>query len=210
MSEVDDQIAARAPRWRGSPAIRATARAGRARAARAAQAIGRKRLTRIAVADAAILVAAVVVGLDRAARHVRRAGGDALLVAATLGDRAGARGRRPPPERSCARSTSRRCPRRPSAGWRRSAPPCPRPRARWSTGSACGWRRCRRSSPRSTTSTEPRSEVRRLVGEQLPAFVNDYAARARRRCAAPPRNGRTPDARAGRRAEADRAARSAR
>jgi hypothetical protein len=41
--------------------------------------------------------------------------------------------------------------------------------------------------------SEPAFEVRRLIGEQLPAFVNDYA-RVPPTLRTTPRNGRTPDA----------------
>lgn len=191
MSDVDDAIAAARSSWsriadtRGDPVETRERR-------KTTQAIG-KRLTRIAVADAAILVGAIVFALVVSPLGIM---GSllvmALLVAATLlfavwpGE-----GRPPAPEKlrtvdikALPAQTER------WLGAQRPALPAP---AR-SVIDQIGLRLDTLSPQlgRLDDGTEDAHEVRRLIGEQLPAFVNDYA-RVPEPLRRVERNGKTPD-----------------
>ncbi|GAA3251760.1 hypothetical protein GCM10020258_07880 [Sphingomonas yabuuchiae] len=152
-----------------------------------------QRLILIAIANAVILIAAMVTGLilPGGIGIFGALAAMMLMLAATLAIAlAPARARRRPP--SWRRSISRRCPPRPNAGWRRSARCCPRPPCSWSTGSGGGSIR----SPQLAgvdNETPEAMEVRRLIGEQLPAFLRDYE-RVPEPLRRVERNGRTPDA----------------
>ena len=114
-----------------------------------------------------------------------------LMLAATL-----AIALAPPPARrarpSWRRSISRRCPPRPNAGWRRSGLlPAPAVQLVDRIG-----RRLDTLSPQLAAvdnDTAEAMEVRRLIGEQLPAFLRDYE-RVPEPLRRVERNGRTPDA----------------
>ena len=189
MSEVDDQIArstammARiAEGYRDAPTRRRTV-----------EAVG-KRLTRIAVADVAILVAAILFGAIVAPIGIMGAmlvmG---LLVAATLFFAlAPAERPAPPPEKlrgldlkTLPAQTER------WLGAQRPLLPAPARTLIDQIGA-----RLETLSPqlgRIDGDAEAGLEVRRLVGEQLPAFVADYN-RVPATLRQTPRNGRTPDA----------------
>jgi hypothetical protein len=191
MSDVDDAIAAARSSWsriadtRGEPVDTRQRR-------KTTQAIG-KRLTRIAVADAAILIGAVIVGMIAPLGIMGALLVMALLVAATIlfavwpGE-----GRPPAPEKlktvdikALPAQTER------WLGAQRPALPAP---AR-SVIDQIGLRLDTLSPQlgRLDDGTEDAHEVRRLIGEQLPAFVNDYA-RVPEPLRRVERNGKTPDA----------------
>lgn len=188
-SEVDDQIAR-------STAMMARIADGYRDAptrARATQAIGR-RLTRIAIADVAILVAAVLfgsivmpIGIMGALLVM------ALLVAATLVLALAPSGRRAPPPEKLRTLDLKTLPAQTERwlGTQRAALPPPARTLVDQIGA-----RLDTLSPqlgKLDGETEAGLEVRRLVGEQLPAFVADYS-RVPQALRQTPRNGRTPDA----------------
>lgn len=158
---------------------------------RATQAIG-KRLTRIAVADAAILIAAFVIGLVMPLGILGALAVMALLLAATILFAVWpAESRAPPPEtlrtvdlKALPAQTER------WLGAQRPALPAPARTLVDQIGM-----RLETLSPqlgRVAADDEAAHEVRRLIGEQLPAFVGDYAkVPASLRTVA--RNGKTPD-----------------
>lgn len=191
MSDVDDAIAAARSSWSRIADTRDDPVDTRARR-RTTQAIG-KRLTRIAVADATILVAAVIVGMVLPLGIMGALLVMALLVAATLLFAIWpAEGRAPPPEKlrtvdikALPAQTER------WLGAQRPALPAP---AR-SVIDQIGLRLDTLSPQlgRLDDGTEDAHEVRRLIGEQLPAFVNDYT-RVPEPLRRVERNGKTPDA----------------
>lgn len=189
MSDVDDQIErARAAMARISEGYHdAPARA------RATAEIG-QRLTRIAVADVAILVAAILFGsLVMPLGIMGALLVMALLVAATLMLALAPSERRAPPPDRLRRADLKVLPAQ-TGRWlqsQRASLPAPartvadRIRTRLDAlspqlGSIDG-------------DSAPALEIRRLVGEQLPAFVGDYT-RVPDALRQTPRNGRTPDA----------------
>ena len=188
MSDVDAQIErARAVMeriaegYRDAPARR-----------RAAQSIG-KRLTRIAIADAAILLIAFVIGLVMPLGIMGALLVMMMLVAATVtlavwpGE-----GRAPPPEKL--RTVDLKALPAQTERWlgaQRPALPAPARTLVDRIG-----QRLDVLSPqlgRVDGETETGLELRRLIGEQLPAFVNDYQ-RVPTTLRGVERNGRTPDA----------------
>ena len=188
MSDVDAQIErARAVMeriaegYRDAPARR-----------RAAQYIG-KRLTRIAIADAAILLIAFVIGLVMPLGIMGALLVMMMLVAATVtlavwpGE-----GRAPPPEKL--RTVDLKALPAQTERWlgaQRPALPAPARTLVDRIG-----QRLDVLSPqlgRVDGETETGLELRRLIGEQLPAFVNDYQ-RVPTTLRGVERNGRTPDA----------------
>lgn len=188
MSEVDDQIArstammARiADGYRDAPTRR-----------RATQAIGR-RLTRIAVADAAILIAAILFGAIVAPLGIMGAllvmG---LLIAATLFFALAPTERPAPPAEKLRGLDLKALPAQTERWLSAQRPALPAP-ARTLVDQIGA--RLETLSPqlgRIDGETEAGLEVRRLVGEQLPAFVADYN-RVPPTLRQTPRNGRTPD-----------------
>lgn len=140
----------------------------------AAQAIGR-RLTRIAIADALILVAAFLVGLVMPLGILGATAVMALLIVATLVLALWpAEGRAPPPEKL--RTVELKALPAQTGRWlaaQQAALPAP---AR--TIATRIQQRLDALAPQLATldqGDEAGFEVRRLIGEQLPAFVNDYA-----------------------------------
>jgi hypothetical protein len=159
---------------------------------RAAQSIG-KRLTRIAVADAAILLAAFVIGLVMPLGIMGALLVMMLLVAATVTLAIWpAEGRAPPPEKL--RTVDLKALPAQTERWlgaQRPALPAPARTLVDRIG-----QRLDVLSPqlgRVDGETETGLELRRLIGEQLPAFVNDYQ-RVPTTLRGVERNGRTPDA----------------
>lgn len=187
MTEVDDQI----ERARAMMARISDGYADAPQRRRATQAIA-QRLTRIAIADAAILIGAFILGLVIPLGILGALAVMALLVAATvLFAIWPAEGRAPPPEKlrtvdlkALPAQTER------WLGTQRPALPAPARTLVDQIGV-----RLETLSPqlgRIEGNDETAHEVRRLIGEQLPAFVGDYAR-------VPPslrtveRNGKTPD-----------------
>lgn len=189
MSQVDEQIErARATMARISDGYRdAPARR------RTTQAIGR-RLTRIAMADAAILIAAVLFGSIVAPLGIMGAVlVMALLVAATLlFALVPAEGRAPPPEKL--RTVDLKALPAQTERWLGAQRPMLPAPARTLVDQIGA--RLDTLSPqlgRLDAETEAGLEVRRLIGEQLPAFVADYN-RVPGALRQTPHNGKTPDA----------------
>ena len=193
MSEVDDAIASARASWsritdgHGTPAMPSP----RARRNRGAQAIGR-RLTRIAAADAVILVAAFAIGLVMPIGIMGAVLVMALLLATTLLLAVWPQDRAPPPERL--RTVDIRALPAQTERWldaQRGALPAPARAMVDRIGT-----RLDALSPqlaRVDGDTEDALELRRLIGEQLPAFVADYA-RVPATLRQVERNGRTPTA----------------
>lgn len=191
MSDVDDTIASARASWsrisegQHAPAIPAPrARRG------GAQAIGR-RLTRIAVADTAILVVAFVVGLVMPIGIMGAVLVMALLLSATLLLAVWPQDRAPPPEKL--RTVDLRALPAQTERWLDSQRPALPPPAR-AMVDRIGTRLDALSPQlaRVDGDTEDALELRRLIGEQLPAFVADYA-RVPATLRQVERNGRTPD-----------------
>ena len=189
MSDVDDAIASARASWlriSEGPAMPALPRARRSQG----RAIGR-RLTRIAVADAAILIAAFVVGLILPLGIMGATLVMALLLATTLLLAVWPQDRSPAPEKL--RTVDIRALPAQTERWldaQRGALPAPARTLVDRIGT-----RLDALSPqlaRVDGDTEDALELRRLIGEQLPAFVADYA-RVPATLRQVERNGRTPD-----------------
>jgi hypothetical protein len=187
-SDVDAQIErARAAMERISSDYRGHSK----RLRRTADTIGKK-LTRIAIADAVILFAAVIVGLFIPLGIFGALAVMMLMVAATLMI-AMAPVHRAPTEEKLARVDIRALPGQ-TERWleaRRAALPAPARTLVDQIGV-----RLDALSPQLGAlddGHEAAYEVRRLIGEQLPAFVKDYE-RVPQPLRAQPRNGKTPDA----------------
>lgn len=194
MSEVDDAIASARASWSrisddrtGAVIPRVPSRAR----ARQTQAIG-KRLTRIAVADVSILIAAMVIGWI-----VPLGIGGAmlvmtLLVAATVLFAVWPAERAPTPER-LASVDIRALPAQTERWLEAQRPALPAPAM--TLVDKIGLR-LETLTPQLATldaNTPEAFEVRKLVGEQLPAFVKDYE-KVPPSLRTTPRNGQTPDA----------------
>ncbi|WP_174286921.1 hypothetical protein [Sphingomonas bacterium] len=189
MSDVDDAIAKARASWsrisegHDGPAV-PRPRRGQGRAIE-------RRLTRIAAADAAILIAAFVVGLVMPIGIMGAVLVMAALLAATLLLAVWPQGRAPPPERL--RTVDIRALPAQTERWldaQRPALPAPARTLVDRIGT-----RLDALSPqlaRVDGDTEDALELRRLIGEQLPAFVADYA-RVPATLRQVERNGRTPD-----------------
>lgn len=186
-SEVDAQIErARAAMERISADYRSDTPARR----RATRAIG-QRLTRIAIADAAILVAAIAIGFVVPLGMFGGLFVMLLLIAATILFAVWPTDRAPPPEK-LRRVDIKALPAQ-TERWldgQRKALPAPAVSLVDQIGA-----RLDTLSPqlaRIDEASEEAYEIRRLIGEQLPAFVNDYA-RVPESLRRTERNGRTPD-----------------
>ncbi len=194
MSEVDDAIASARASWSrisddrtGAVIARAPSR-GRARQT---QAIG-KRLTRIAIADVAILIAAMVIGWIVPLGIGGAMLVMALLVAATVLFAVWPAERAPTPER-LASVDIRALPAQTERWLEAQRPALPAPAM--TLVDKIGLR-LETLTPQLTTldaNTPEAFEVRKLVGEQLPAFVKDYE-KVPPSLRTTPRNGQTPDA----------------
>ena len=194
MSEVDDAIASARASWsrisddRG--AVGAARMPTRARA-RNTQAIG-KRLTRIAVADVAILIAAMVIGWIVPLGIGGAMLVMALLVAATVLFAVWPAERAPTPERLAAVDI-RALPAQTERWLEAQRPALPAPAM--TLVDRIGLR-LETLTPQLATldaNTQEAVDVRKLIGEQLPAFVKDYE-KVPASLRTTPRNGRSPDA----------------
>ncbi|MDQ2893370.1 MAG: hypothetical protein M3R64_09840 [Pseudomonadota bacterium] len=193
MSEVDDAIAAARSSWARISSADDGLFAPTERRATATHAIG-QRMTRIAIADGAILVAAVVIGMFLPLGIMGALLFMALLVAATVTLAVWpAENRAPPPPEKLRTVDIKILPaqtQRWLAAQRQTLPAAARGVAEKIAA------RLAILSPqlgKIDPDTEAAFELRRLIGEQLPAFVNDYAqVPATLRTTA--RNGKTPDA----------------
>ncbi|HXH14866.1 MAG TPA: hypothetical protein VNJ10_01910 [Sphingomonas sp.] len=194
MSEVDDAIASARASWsrisddRTGTAIARVPSRGRARQT---QAIG-KRLTRIAVAVVAILIAAMVIGWIVPLGIGGAMLVMALLVAATVLFAVWPAERAPTPER-LASVDIRALPAQTERWLEAQRPALPAPAM--TLVDRIGLR-LETLTPQLATldaNTPEAFEVRKLVGEQLPAFVKDYE-KVPPSLRTTPRNGQTPDA----------------
>ncbi|MES3095546.1 hypothetical protein [Sphingomonas aerolata] len=194
MSEVDDAIASARASWsrisddRG--AVGAARLPTRARA-RNTQAIG-KRLTRIVVADAVILIAAMVIGWVVPLGIGGAMLVMALLVAATLLFAVWPAERAPTPER-LASVDIKALPRQTERWLEAQRPALPAPAVTLVDRISLRLETLAPQLARFADDAPEAIEVRKLVGEQLPAFVKDYE-RVPQALRTTPRNGRTPDA----------------
>lgn len=194
MSEVDDAIASARASWsrisddRGAvDAVRLPTRAR----ARNTQAIG-KRLTRIVVADAVILIAAMVIGWVVPLGIGGAMLVMALLVAATLLFAVWPAERAPTPER-LASVDIKALPRQTERWLEAQRPALPAPAVTLVDRIGLRLETLAPQLARFADDAPEAIEVRKLVGEQLPAFVKDYE-RVPQALRTTPRNGRTPDA----------------
>ncbi len=192
MSEVDDAISSARASWaritddRTGPSYRPARSQTRAR-----QALG-KRLTRIAVADIAILVAAMVLGWIVPLGIGGAMLVMALLVAATIFFAIWPTEAAPTSER-LAQVDIRALPAQTERWLDAQRPALPAPAM--SLVDRIGIR-LETLSPQLATvgaDTPEAQDVRKLIGEQLPAFVKDYA-KVPPTLRTTPRNGKTPDA----------------
>ena len=194
MSEVDDAIASARASWsritddRG--AVGAARLPTRARV-RNTQAIG-KRLTRIVVADAVILIAAMVIGWVVPLGIGGAMLVMALLVAATLLFAVWPAERAPTPER-LASVDIKALPRQTERWLEAQRPALPAPAVTLVDRIGLRLETLAPQLARFADDAPEAIEVRKLVGEQLPAFVKDYE-RVPQALRTTPRNGRTPDA----------------
>ena len=194
MSEVDDAIASARASWSRISDDRTGTVIGRAPPrgrARQTQAIG-KRLTRIAVADVAILIAAMVLGWIVPLGIGGAMLVMALLVAATVLFAVWPAERAPTPER-LASVDIRALPAQTERWLEAQRPALPAPAM--TLVDRIGLR-LETLTPQLATldaNTPEAFEVRKLVGEQLPAFVKDYE-KVPPSLRTTPRNGQTPDA----------------
>ncbi|MEG8025699.1 hypothetical protein QP162_17310 [Sphingomonas aurantiaca] len=194
MSEVDDAIASARASWSrisddrtGAVIPRTPSRAR----SRQTQAIG-KRLTRIAVADVAILIAAMVIGWIVPLGIGGAMLVMALLVAATVLFAVWPAERAPTPERLAAVDI-RALPAQTERWLEAQRPALPAPAM--TLVDRIGLR-LETLTPQLATldaNTQEAVDVRKLIGEQLPAFVKDYE-KVPASLRTTPRNGRTPDA----------------
>ena len=192
MSEVDEAIAAARASWARISSSDDGPFVPTERRAAARQAIG-KRLTRIAVADAAILVAAFVIGLIVPLGIIGAFLVMMLLIAATVTLAVWPAAEAAPPVPEKLRTIDIKALPAQTERWmaaQRGLLPAPARAVAERIGT-----RLAVLSPqlgKVEPGTETADEIRRLVGEQLPAFVNDYA-QVPPTLRATPRNGTTPD-----------------
>ena len=194
MSEVDDAIASARASWSRISDDRTGTVIGRAPSrgrARQTQAIG-KRLTRIAVADVSILIAAMVIGWIVPLGIGGAMLVMALLVAATVLFAVWPAERAPTPERLAAVDI-RALPAQTERWLEAQRPALPAPAM--TLVDRIGLR-LETLTPQLATldaNTQEAVDVRKLIGEQLPAFVKDYE-KVPASLRTTPRNGRSPDA----------------
>ena len=191
MSEVDDAIASARSSWARISEDRSVPRADSRARRRTTQAIG-KRLTRIAVADGAILVAALVIGMITPLGIMGALLAMMLLVAATVFFAIWPTETAPTPERLAAVDI-KALPAQTERWLDAQRPALPAPAV--TLVDRIGLRLETLSPQLAAVDNdgEAAQEVRKLIGEQLPAFVKDYerVPPSLRKTA---RNGRSPDA----------------
>lgn len=191
MSEVDDQITrAVAVMQRISEEYRGHKDRTRRRAAKRARSIG-QRLAFIAAADAAILLAAAVIGLFFPLGILGAFAVLLLMVAVTLMI-ALAPAPAPPTERKLREVDLRALPAQTERWLEAQRPALPAPARKLVDRIGTRLEQLSPQLGQVEGQTETAYEIRRLVGEQLPAFVNDYS-RVPPSLRATPRNGKTPD-----------------
>ncbi len=193
MSEVDDAIASARASWSrisddrtGAVVPRVPSR-GRARQT---QAIG-KRLTRIAAANVSILIAAMAIGWFNPLGIFGMLLAIALMVAATVLFAVWPAERAPTPERLAAVDI-RALPAQTERWLEAQRPALPAPAMNLVDRIGL---RLEMLTPQLATldaNTQEAVDVRKLIGEQLPAFVKDYE-KVPASLRTTPRNGRTPD-----------------
>ncbi|WP_380785435.1 hypothetical protein [Sphingomonas sp. R86521] len=191
MSEVDDAIASARSSWARISEDRTAPRAETRGRRRTTQAIG-KRLTRIAVADTTILIAAVVIGMIVPLGIMGALLVMALLIAATLLFAIWPTEAAPTPER-LASVDIKALPAQTERWLDAQRPSLPAPAV--TLVDRIGLRLETLSPQLAAVDNdgEAAQEVRKLIGEQLPAFVKDYA-RVPPSLRTTARNGRSPDA----------------
>jgi len=194
VSEVDDAIASARASWSrisddrtGAVVPRAPSR-GRARQT---QAIG-KRLTRIVVVDAVILISAMVIGWIAPLGIGGAMLVMALLVAATMLLAVWPADRAPTPER-LASVEIKGLPAQTERWLEAQRPALPAPAIPLVDRIGLRLETLAPQLARFADDAPEAIEVRKLVGEQLPAFVKDYE-KVPASLRTTPRNGRTPDA----------------
>ena len=192
MSDVDDAIAAARSSWARISSSDDGLFAPTQRRARQTRSIG-KRLTNIAIADGGILFVAFMIGLAHPIGIIGAVLVMMLLVAMTVTLAVWpAEGRAPPPDKL--RTVDLKILPAQTERWlgsQRGNLPAPARQVVDQIGT-----RLDTLSPqlgRIEAGTETAQEIRRLIGEQLPAFVNDYA-QVPAALRTTPRNGKTPDA----------------
>lgn len=191
MSDVDDQIArARAAMERIAGDYGEVARVHRRRVRQTAGQVGRK-LRNIAIADAAILIVATLLGLFVPLGLFGFLAVIMLLVAVNLAIIMAPAPRPPSPEKL--REVQLTALPAQTGRWleaQRLALPAPAVRLVDSIGQKLG--NLEPQLARIDDNTDAAFEVRKLVGEQLPAFIKDYE-RVPANLRGTERNGRSPD-----------------
>ena len=192
MSDVDDQIArARAAMERISAEYGDQIRHGRRRVRRRATGVG-KRLALIAAVDAVILIAAAVLGAVIGGLGLFGAlGVFLLLIAATLLIAMAPAGR-PVSEEKLKQVELTALPRQTELWLEAQRPALPAPAVRLVDSISQRLETLQPQLARVDDNTDAAFEVRKLVGEQLPAFIKDYE-RVPANLRNVDRNGRSPD-----------------
>lgn len=191
MSEVDDQIArATAAMERISDGYR-TRSLGGPGGQRARASLG-KRIARIAVADAAILVAAMVIGFVAPIGLFGALLVMALLVAVTITLAVWPPERAPSAER-LVQADLKVLPAQTERWLAAQRPALPAPAVMLVDQIGVRLGALSPQLAQLDEGTQAAADVRKLIGEQLPAFVGDYG-RVPASLRTTPRNGRTPDA----------------
>ena len=192
MSDVDDQIArARAAMERIAGDYGQQVRTHRRRIRKKAVGVG-QRLALIAAADAIILIAATVVGMIFPLGILGFLATMMLLIAVTLVI-AMAPAARAPTEQKLRQTDLRTLPAQTERWLEAQRPALPAPAVRLVDSISQRLEALTPQLARVDDNTDAAFEVRKLVGEQLPAFIGDYG-RVPASLRTTPRNGRTPDA----------------
>lgn len=193
MSEVDAQIErAREAMARISADYRDTAIGHTRRMKRGAVTLG-KRVALIAVANAVLLIAAAVIGAAIMPLGIMGALAVLLLMVAVTLVIALAPAARAPSPAKLREADIKVLPARTERWLEAQRPALPAPARTLVDRIGLRLEALTPQLAALDEGTEHAYEVRRLIGEQLPAFVNDYA-RVPRTLRTTPRNGKTPDA----------------
>ena len=197
MSEVDDVIASARASWarisnEGPDIARGAVRGHTRRLKRGATTLGR-RVALIAAANAILLLAAAIVGAALFPLGIFGALAVLMMMVAVTLAIALAPVAKPPTPEKLREADIKVLPARTERWLEAQRPALPAPARTMIDRIGV---RLEALSPQLAAleeGSEPAFEVRRLIGEQLPAFVNDYA-RVPPTLRTTPRNGRTPDA----------------
>ncbi len=192
MSEVDEAIARARNSWAriAGESGDVPLRTGR-RTARRTQAIG-KRIARIAIADAAILIAAVVIGLFVPLGIFGAMLFMLMLLVATIGFAIWPL-ERPPSTEKLAETDIHLLPSQTERWLTAQRPALPAPAITMVDRIGLRLDTLALQLASVPADSPEAADIRKLVGEQLPAFVTDYS-RVPASLRTTPRNGRTPDA----------------